>query len=190
MPPKRAMGLNWCPHCWGWESSFWLVHWYCWSWTTCLRSPLSQSCPYTTHPSSSGLLSRPFRGCSCAPPTAGLVNQALLPRKLPKPRTAKRDWSLLEASSAPCPQQLHTKTAPRILRQIFLTNSHIFCQILPLFSSSTFYSSVSSSYLFSPHTSGDRHTLHSAAWSGGRTQQQHPSAFNSTVSSLKTLRIH
>lgn len=91
MPSKRVMGLSWCPQCWGWESSFWLVQWYCSSWTTCLHSPLSQSCPYTTHPSSSGLLSRPFRGCSCAPSTAVLVNQALLPRKLPEPCTAKRD---------------------------------------------------------------------------------------------------
>lgn len=40
------------------------------------------------------------------------------------------------------------------------------------------------------HTPGDRHTLDSAAWSGGRTGQQYPSAFNSTVSSLKTLKIH
>lgn len=81
MPSKRVMGLNWCPQCWAWELSFCLVHWYCWSWTTCLHSPLSQSCPYTTHPSSSRLLSSPFRGCSCAPSTAVLVNQALLPGK-------------------------------------------------------------------------------------------------------------
>lgn len=66
MPSKRVMGLNWCPRCWGWELSFCPVQWYCSSWTTCLHSPLSQSCPYTTHPSSSGLPSRPFRGCSCA----------------------------------------------------------------------------------------------------------------------------
>lgn len=66
MPCKRVMGLNWCPHCWGCELAFWLVRCYCWSWTTCLHSPLSQSCPYTTHPSSSELLSRPFRGCICA----------------------------------------------------------------------------------------------------------------------------
>lgn len=111
-------------------------------------------------------------------------------KELPKPRTAKRDWSLLEASSVPCPQQLHTKTAPGTLRQILPTNRQILCQKLPLFSSPTFYPSVSSSYLFSPCTPRDRHTLDSAAWSGGRTGQQYPSAFNSTVSSLKTLKIH
>lgn len=187
-PSKRVMGLNWCPQCWGWELSFCLVHWYCWSWTTCLRSPLSQSCPYTTHPSSSRLLSRPFRGCSCAPSTAVLVNQPLLPGKLPKPGTAKRDWSFLEAPPVPCPQQLHTKTAPGTLRQILLTHSQILCQILSLFSSPTSYASVSSSYLFWPHTSGDRHTLDSAVWSRGRTGQQYPSVFNPTVSSLETLK--
>lgn len=65
MPSKRVMGLSWCPHCWGWElhsglytdtaevePRAYIPHW--------VRAVLTQ------HISCSGLLSRPFRGCSCA----------------------------------------------------------------------------------------------------------------------------
>lgn len=187
MPCKRVMGLNWCPHCWGCELAFWLVRCYCWSWTTCLHSPLSQSCPYTTHPSSSELLSRPFRGCICA-----TLQLCWLPRlscqENCQSRAQPRDCSLLEASSVPCPQQLYTKTAPGTLRKILLTNSQILCLILSLFSSPTFYPSESSSYLFWSHPSGD--TLDAAVWSAGRTGQQYPNVFDSAVSSLKTLKTH
>lgn len=120
--------------------------------------------------------------------TAVLVTQALLPRKLPKPCTAERDCSLLEASSVPCPQQLYTKTAPGTLRKILLTNSQILYLILSLFSSPTFYPSESSSYLFWSHPSGD--TLDAAVWSAGRTGQQYLNVFDSAVFSLKTLKTH
>lgn len=85
----------------------------------------------------------------------------------------------------PCPQHLHTNTAVSVqipeadsVSEIASSQqSHILSlseQLLPI----------------SPHTPADRHTLNSAVWSGGRTGQQYPRVFNSTVSSLKTLKAH
>lgn len=100
--------------------------------------------------------------------TAVLVNQALLPRKLPKPCTAKRDCSLLEASSVPCPQQLYTKTAPGTLRKILLTNSQILCLIVSFQQSHILSLSEQLLPILATHFRRQTHTMQLCGLVGGQ----------------------